>query len=152
MIRLGEFSGYLTPLMRAARRQNCNSLVLTHFFYIWTICKRFWHHLVSCLIICRKQLHTDHKQLKICVFHSFPSCRWNFLPSFLLNRLRMEAYYKLHEIMIVNICEISFDSRSETRMWPARCWQLAYMTLSSYLLLKLLTISRFRRSAIRLVS
>ena len=64
----------------------------------------------------------------------------------------MEAYNKLHEIMMVNICEISFDSRSETRMWPARCWQLAYMTLSSYLLLKLLTISRFRRSAIRLFS
>ena len=43
----------------------------------------------------------------------------------------MEAYYKLHEIMMINICEISFDSRSKTRMGSARCWRLAYMTLSS---------------------
>ena len=41
----------------------------------------------------------------------------------------METCYKLHEIMLANICEKSFDSRSETGMGPTYSL-LAYMALS----------------------
>ena len=60
----------------------------------------------------------------------------------------METCYKLHEIMMANICKKSFDLRSETGMGPTRCWPIwrwaGLPDIES-------TIARFRRSAIRLV-